>query len=814
MKISYNWLQSHIELKESPEEVAEKLTQAGLEVEHIEEVFLYKGKKLHNPLDGLVIGEVLTCEKHPNADKLSKTTVDIGGKIVPIVCGASNVAQGQKVVVATVGATLFPTEQEPFSIKKAKIRGEESEGMICAEDEIGLGNSHEGIIVLETQLSNGTAAKEYFGIEKDYVIEIGLTPNRVDAASHLGVARDLSVLLQKTRKSIELLPKDFFKEKCPIHIDVQDTQACLRYAGLWIGKIMVKDSPNWLKNRLKAIGLHPINNIVDATNYVLHHLGQPLHAFDASKITNQKIIVKKLSQETKFTTLDGVEHNLSPKDLMICDDISPLAIAGVFGGLNSGIGSDTTSIFIESAYFQPDSIRKTAQLQGLKTDASFRFERGTDPNMPVVALQMIAKLLGEIADASDFSEIIDFYPNKIENFRINVSYKNITRLIGKELDKNFIKSTLKGLEIDILEEKEDNLWLSVPPYRVDVQREADIIEEILRIYGFNNIEVKDSLNASFLASFPKIDKFQLQNQLTALLADNGFNEIITNSLTKPLYADTLKHINTNENVVILNKLSEELEVLRQSLVFSGLEVIAYNLNRKQKDLKIFEFGKTYKKIADMGNVTEKYKESNTLAIFLTGNKQAETWQENSQKSDFHTLANIVDKVLRKLGVRQFDKVPVEAHTLAYGLAYQREKYVFATLGELQSYILKTADLKQNVFYAELDWDYLVACYHNEHTYQEIPKFPEVKRDLSLVLDKHISYQEIEKQAFILEKKLLKKMNIFSVFEGEQLGKGKKSYAISFFLQDENQTLTDNQIDKVMQKLIEGFRNSFGAIIRD
>lgn len=812
MKISYNWLKDFIFLSETAEEIAAKLTQAGLEVESIEKVYLCKGKKIPYRLEGLVIGEVLSCEKHPNADKLSKTTVDIGEKTVSIVCGASNVAQGQKVVVATVGTTLYPTQGEPFVIKKAKIRGEESEGMICAEDEIGLGSSHEGIMVLETDLPNGSPATDFFEVEEDYILEIGLTPNRIDAASHLGVARDLKVLLQKELCQPTLNDFQAAQDK-PITVQIEDTHACPRYAGLLIANVQVAPSPDWLKNRLKAIGLNPINNIVDITNFILHHLGQPLHAFDADKIEGNTILVKKLPQNTHFVTLDGIERKLSANDLMICDTQKPLALAGIFGGLHSGVSENTTRIFLESAYFHPDTIRKASQLHGLKTDASFRFERGTDPNLPVYALKMAAKLILEIAGGTIASEIIDEYPQKIQNFQFEVRYKNVDRLIGKKLDRNFIKNTLRGLEIEIFNETEAGFSVSVPPYRVDVQREADIVEEILRIYGFNNIEVSDTLSSSYIASFPKTDKYQLQNKINDLLTANGFYEVVCNSLTKPQYAQALK-MNEEENVVILNPLSEELSVLRQSLVFSGLEVLAYNLNRKQKDLKIFEFGKVYRKKAQQGSVTDKYHEQTNLAILITGNKFSDSWQQNPQKADFYDLSGIVEKVLQSLRIK-YTKHPLPTtETFAVGLAYQAKEHRFAQIGRLQNHLLKIADLKAPVWYAELDWDWLVANYHNEATYQEISKFPEVKRDLSLILDKQITYQAIEQKAFELEKKWLKRMNVFSVFEGEQIGAGKKSYAISFFLQDNTQTLTDAQIDQTMQKLMEGFKNTFGAVIRE
>ena len=831
MTISYNWLNQFIDLKDhSAAQIGALLTQCGLEVESIDTYETLKGG-----LSGIVIGEVMTCEKHPNADKLSKTTVNIGTSIVPIVCGAPNVAQGQKVIVATVGAVLYPLEGESFQIKKAKIRGEESEGMICAEDEIGLGNSHAGIMVLSTDLPNGTPAADYFKIETDYIFEIGLTPNRADAASHLGVARDLSVLLGRKMCQINVDNlKTNTKSNDNISVEVENLLACPRYVGVTVAGLRVQESPEWLKNRLKSIGLTPINNIVDVTNYVLHDLGQPLHAFDADKINGKKILVKNLPQNTLFQTLDKQERKLSENDLIICDAQSaPMCIAGVFGGLQSGVSAQTTSIFLESAYFSADTTRKSSQFHGLKTDASFRFERGTDPNMPLYALKKAVLLLKEIAGETEknniiVSEIIDIYPNKIGNFEIEVSYKNIARLIGKTIEKATIKNILEGLEMVLSKETENDFCVSVPPYRVDVQREADIIEEILRIYGFNNIEVAQNLSSSFVASFPKTDKHRLQNKAAEVLVSNGMSEIITNSLTKPIYAKTLKDIDENQNVVILNKLSEELEVLRQSLIFSGLEILSYNINRKQKDIKIFEFGNIYKKKNQnissensaenaSANTNAKgakaYQQEMKLALFFTGNKTGETWLNTSQKVDFHYVAGFVNKILTTLNVKKFDTLEADATTFAYGLNYIIKKKVIAKIGLLQDYITKAADLKQPVFYAEIDWDYLVNTYKNEVVYQEIPKFPEVKRDLSIILDKTVTFDEIQKKAFQLEKKLLQRINVFSVYEGENIGADKKSYAISFFLQAD-ETLTDNVIDKTMKRLIESFRTDFGGIIRE
>jgi phenylalanyl-tRNA synthetase beta chain len=811
MKISYNWLKQYLEINETPEQIGQYLTQVGLEVENIETYELLAGG-----LKGIVIGEILTCEKHPNADKLSKTTVAIGNDIVlPIVCGASNVAQGQKVVVATVGAMLYPTTGEPFEIKKAKIRGEESQGMICAEDEIGLGSSHEGIMVLSTSLPNGTPAAQYFNLENDFVIEIGLTPNRVDAASHIGVARDLKIILQKPLQMPDL--ENFKKNNTTskITVKIENSQACLRYAGVTLEGVEVKQSPEWLCNRLKTIGLTPINNVVDATNFVLHELGQPLHAFDADAILGNQIIVKNVAQNTIFQTLDGKERKLSENDLMICNAEAPMCIAGVFGGLDSGVSAKTQRIFLESAYFSPDHIRKTAQFHGLKTDASFRFERGTDPNMVIYALKRAALLIQEVAGGEVSSEIIDIYPNPIQNFEVEIKFKNIDRLIGKKLDKSLIKNYLEGLEMRILQEDETKILVSVPPYRVDVQREADVIEDILRLYGFNNIEISGSLSSSFIANFPLKDKFILQNRVSELLASCGLSEIITNSLTKPEYSQTLKSVEPENNVLMLNRLSEELEVLRQSLIFSGLEVISHNINRKQQNLKLFEFGKIYQKHHQKDQPEkQKYSEQTQLALYFTGNKTSETWLGKSEKVDFHFVAGIVEKVLKIMNVKNYQSQDADRQVFAYGLQYNVKGKIFAQIGLLQEYVLKPLNLKQSVFYVELDWEWLLKNYKTTVVAEEIAKFPEVKRDLSLILDKNITYQEIEQKAFQWEKKLLKRMNVFSVFEGEQIGENKKSYAISFFLQDNEQTLTDAQIDKTMQKIIQNFRNDFTAVIRE
>lgn len=801
MKISYNWLKQHIDLNESPAEIAALLTRSGLEVEGVAPFETIQGG-----LKGVVIGKVITCEKHPGADKLKKTTVDLGsGNIVPIVCGAANVAEGQKVIVATVGATLFPSGGEPFKISKAKIRGEVSEGMICAEDEIGLGSSHEGIIVLDTDLPPGTPAAEFFKIESDEIFEIGLTPNRADAASHLGVARDLKALLKREIRKEALTGFKTDNIAKAVEVVVEDHKACPRYSGLTISGLKVADSPDWLKNRLRSIGLSPINNIVDITNYILHDLGQPLHAFDLKKVKGNKIIVRTAKAGTSFVTLDNVSRKLSGTDLMICDAESPMCIAGVFGGADSGVSEDTTEIFLESACFSADSIRKTSMHHGLKTDASFRFERGTDPEMTVYALKKAAMLMKEIAGGTISSELIDLYPDPIENYQVKATYKNIDRLIGIKIDHTIIKEILSSLDIQVLSEDQEGLMLSVPPYRVDVQREADIVEEIIRIYGYDKIEVSDRLSTAYVADFPEKDKESVQSVLSHMLSANGFNETITNSLTKPSYSQALQI--SEADVVILNKLSEDLGVLRQSLLFSGMEALAYNINRRQKDLKLYEFGKTYHKSG------EKYIEKNRLAIFTTGNTQAESWMTASTPVNFYYLNAIISKIFNKLGITALNFEKAGNELLSQGITYKKGDKVIGQAGLVQDKIRKLMDIKQDVYYADLDVDLLLKLHSTTLTYQEISRYPEVRRDLSLVLDKKVSFQEIKKLALQTEKKLLREINVFDVYEGENLGSGKKSYSVSFILQDFEQTLTDKVIDKTMEKLMSSFEKELGAVIR-
>lgn len=802
MKISINRLKKYLPLTESPEEIAALLTRSGLEVEGIEEFVSIPGA-----LEGVVIGEVLTCEKHPNADKLSLTTVDIGGTVSPIVCGAPNVAKGQKVLVATVGAMLYPTEGEPFQIKKAKIRGEVSEGMICAEDELGLGASHEGIMVLDTALPNGTPASELIPVTEDHVLEIGLTPNRADAASHLGVARDLKALLGR-ELCINKDPEIRIEASCPqLSVEVENASDCPRYAGITITGLKVGPSPQWMQDFLRALDLEPINNVVDITNFILHDLGQPLHAFDADKISGGKIIVKKLSKDSKFITLDEKERKLSGEELMICDPNGGMCIAGIFGGKGSGVSDSTTTIFLESAYFSPDVIRKGAQFHGLKTDASFRFERGTDPNMPVYALKQAVKLLQEVAGGKVCSDIVDLYPNPVHDFEVETSYAHINRLIGKKIDPTEVKSILESLDIRVVDETETGFKAIVKPYRVDVTREADIIEEVLRIHGFHQVELSESLRTDYLAEHPAKDQSKLQYRLSEILSAQGYFELITNSLTKPAYAEKSGFLDPTLSVEIYNKLSEDLGVMRQSLLFSGLEVLAHNINRRQTDLKCFEFGTVYQKS------TEGYKEGRRLAIFHSGNRSSESWMEPAKPFGFVDVYTTVEKILEKLNIEPGEISIIETSPYTYGLKLILGQKELGTVGLVDDNILKLAEVRQEVWFADLDWDLLYKKASGLKRYQEISRFPEVRRDLSLVIDKAVSYDQVKAVAIKAGGKLLKRIGVFDVYQGDKIEQDKKAYALSFHLQDQENTLTDKVIDKTMSKLIQAFQNEVGAVIR-
>lgn len=816
MEVSYKWLQEFIDLPESPEEVGKLLTATGLEVEGIEKIEAVPGG-----LDGIVLGKVLTCTKHPDADKLSITTVDVGAEQpLSIVCGAPNVAAGQKVVVALVGATLYPRSADgsaasPFQIKKAKIRGIASEGMICAEDEIGLGASHAGIMVLDgpaADLPNGTPAARYFNLEADYRIAIGLTPNRIDAASHFGTARDLKAVLNRplTLPSVDSFSVD--NTNVSLDVRVADTAACPRYTGLTMSGLTVGESPDWLKQRLLRIGLNPINNIVDVTNYVCHDLGQPLHAFDAEKISGGQVIVKTLPEGTPFTTLDGVERKLLATDLMICDAQNPMCIAGVFGGQYSGVSAQTTQIFLESAYFSPTSVRKTAQHHGLKTDASFRFERGTDPNMPVFALKRAALLIQQVAGGTVSSEITDIYPTPIEPFRVAVRYRNIDRLIGISIDHNEIHRILEALDIQSEDKTDAGFTAVVPPYRVDVVREADVIEEILRIYGLDNVPLSANLSADSLSEFPKTDSDQWKNRVGQLLAANGFYEIMTLSLTKPAYHEAIRSSLPGADVTLLNPLSDDLSVMRQTLLFTTLETLVYNLNRRQKDLKTFEFGKVYHQVKQDDGST-KYSEQNRLSLALTGNQYPESWLQKSQPVVYHDLATAVQLILNLFRVKSVETQPADSTIFQYGLTYVVNKKPLVSLGLVQPKLTKLVDMKQPVFYADFDWQALLKLATAKARYEEVVRFPEVRRDLSLVLDKGVTFEQISRLARQTERKLLRTINVFDVYEGESLGADKKAYAVSFLLQDSAQTLTDAVIDRTMQRLMTTFEQELGAVIR-
>ncbi|MGV3509947.1 MAG: phenylalanine--tRNA ligase subunit beta [Sphingobacteriaceae bacterium] len=798
MKISYNWLKQFINTEQTPEEISQILTAIGLEVESVDKVQTIPGG-----LEGLVIGYVKECSQHPNADRLRITKVDVGlGEDLQVVCGAANVASGQKVVVATVGTTVYPLNGEPFKINKSKIRGEVSEGMICAEDEIGLGASHEGIMVLDNDATVGTAAKHYFEINDDYLFEIGLTPNRADAASHLGVARDLAAYL---RKEITMPDVSGFKidnQSLRIPVKVENGDACPRYTSVTLTGVEVKESPDWLKDKLKVIGVRPINNIVDVTNYVLHELGQPLHAFDADEIKGSEVIVKNCAEGTPFITLDEVERKLSSEDLMICDAESPMCIAGVFGGIKSGVKSSTTKVFLESAWFNSVSVRKTSKRYGLKTDASFRFERGTDPEMTVFAIKRAALLIKEVAGAEISSEISDFYPSPAAPFKVSVSYKNIDRLIGEPIPQETIKSIIRALGISITNESAEGLSLEVPAFKVDVTREVDIIEEVLRIYGYNNIAIPSQIRAS-LTNSVKPDKEVIQNQVADLLSANGFSEILSNSLTKSAYDQ-----DSETAVRILNPLSSDLDTMRQTLLYSGLEAIAYNQNRKSPDLKLYEFGKVYSK-SESG-----YNENFRLSIFITGRNYTQQWNHANSQTSFYNLKAAVDAVIKRLNVSGLTESDFEHANFQQAEQYKKGEQSLVAFGIVAKSALKKLDIDKEVFYADFNWDALIkAIRKNKITFKDVPKTPSVRRDLSLLIDKEVSFNQLRLLALRSEKNLLKEVNVFDVYEGDKLPQNKKSYALSFLLQDEEKTLTDKQIDSVMSKLIGTFEKELGAEVR-
>ncbi len=809
MKISTNWLKEYIDLQEPANEIADLLTMSGLEVEGLVEF-----EEVSGSLSGLVIGFVESCTKHPQADRLTMTRVNVGqDSPLSIVCGAPNVAEGQKVVVAPVGATLFPTDGEPFKIKRTKIRGEISEGMICAEDEIGLGSDHQGILVLETDLTPGTPANHYFKTVTDQVLEIGLTPNRTDAISHLGVARDLKALLDRSISWPETGPFSPSEDANPITVEVENHEACPRYSGITLDGIQVADSPKWLQNRLKSIGLAPINNIVDITNFVMHEMGQPLHAFDKAAIRGDKVLVKTLKEGTPFLTLDEKERKLKQFDLMICDgEENGMCIAGVFGGIKSGVTNDTTGIFLESACFSADYVRRTAQHHGLKTDASFRFERGTDPNLTVVALKRAAKLIVEIANGRVCGDLIDIYPDEILPRQIQMSFANIDRLVGQQIPREQIFKILGDLDFELRNKTEEGFLALTPTYRTDVTREADVIEEILRIYGYNNIELEPHYGSSYLADFPAIDRDRSRFGLAKSLAAQGFYEIYTNSLTKPEYAAENPGFNENNSVTILNKLSEDLGVLRQTLLFTGLESLAYNINHRQTNLRMFEFGKTYQMVAGKEGL-DKYLEKSSLSLFMTGNNQENSWMDQTRPLEFHDLSSVIHKILEKFNLSAYNSRVIQNDIFEYGLSITIPDKTLAQFGKLTSQVCAQADIKQTVWYAEVDWELLLKQPKDRVVYSEVSKYPEVRRDLSLVLDKHVSFSEIENLARTTERKILRRINVFDVYQGENIGEDKKAYALSFILQDKNKTLTDKIIDNCMSRLMHSFEQNLGAYIR-
>ena len=818
MNISYSWLKDYLNLDLTPAEVAATLTQLGLETGSIDEFESIKGG-----LKGLCVGEVITCQKHPNSDHLSVTTVNIGGEEnLPIVCGAPNVAAGQKVIVATVGTVLY-NGAEQFTIQKSKIRGEVSMGMICAEDEIGIGHDHNGIMVLNSEALPGTPASDYFNVQSDFVLEVDLTPNRIDSASHIGVARDLSAFLSQkevihyTRPAIGSFKID--NHNLPISVTVENSEACPRYSGLTISDVTVSPSPEWLQNRLKAIGQSPINNIVDITNYVLHETGQPLHAFDASEIKGNQVIVKTLNAGAKFITLDSVERELSDKDLMICCADEAMCIGGVFGGLHSGVKESTTSIFLESAFFNPVFIRKTARRHGLNTDASFRFERGIDPNETLYALKRAAMLIQEIAGGTISSDIIDIIGDRsiLEFFPVEVTWANIGRLIGKELPKETIKGILRSLEIVITQEHEEGLSLSVPPYRVDVKREVDVIEEILRIYGYNNVEPNRTIKASIQhASHP--DKMKLQNLISEIFTSRGFNEIMSNSLTKLSYYEHLETFPVTNSVALFNPLSSDLNGMRQTLIFGGLEAINRNTNFRNADLRLYEFGNVYHfdGTKTYENPVKNYSESEHIGIWITGSKETGNWNIKEEPTSFFTLKANVENILVRMGLDPSKCVieSVSNELISEGLEFRFNNVLIGQIGYVSQNILKNLNISVNVWYGDLNWTAILkAIKNNKVSYTPLMKYPEVKRDLALLLDKEIKFSTIKELAFKAERQILRNVNIFDVYEGANLPAGKKSYAVSFILQDQDKTLNDKQIEKTMSRLISVYEREVGAQIR-
>ncbi|MEA5129979.1 MAG: phenylalanine--tRNA ligase subunit beta [Proteiniphilum sp.] len=820
MNISYNWLKEYLQFDLSPQETADALTSIGLETGNVEEIQTIKGG-----LEGLVIGEVLTCVSHPNSDHLHLTTVNIGngGEPLKIVCGAPNVAAGQKVVVATIGTKLYSGD-DVFTIKRSKIRGEESFGMICAEDEIGMGSSHEGIIVLPADAKAGTPAKEYYNIKSDYVLEVDITPNRIDAASHFGVARDLAAWLEQAGKPYKLTKPSVegFTVDTPeggIEVIVENREACPRYSGLTIRGVTVKESPDWLKNKLLLIGLRPINNIVDITNFVLHETGHPMHAFDAAHIIGNEVVIRTMPDKTKFITLDEQEHELSENDLMICNSEEGMCIAGVFGGLKSGVTETTTDIFLESAYFNPTWVRKTARRHGLNTDSSFRFERGADPANTVYVLKRAAMLVKELAGGTIEGDIRDIYPIPVERAQVTLSYDKTNKLTGKEIPKETVKSILDSLEIEIENETDDQLTLRIPTYRVDVTRDVDVIEDILRIYGYNNVDISDSLKANLSAQTLSDRKQKMQTLISEQLTANGFNEILNNSLTKKGYYESLETYPAANCVSLVNPLSNDLNVMRQTLLFGGLESIAYNRNRKNGDLRFYEFGNCY-----FFNETKKsdekilapYSEEFHIGLWICGKRTHKNWATAGEQSSVFELKAHVENILKRMGING-NQVFFETETnelLSAGMSVKTHTRSIGFFGIVSPTICKKFDIDTETFFAEMNWDMLMKESEKQSvSFSEIARFPAVSRDLALLIDKQITFDQIRQIALGSEKKLLKKISLFDVYEGKNLPEGKKSYAVNFLLQDEEKTLNDKQIDNVMLRIRKSLENELGAQLR-
>ena len=806
MKISYNWIKQFLKIDLPPEQVSEILTNLGLEVEGITTFESVKGG-----LEGVIVGEVLQCSQHPNADRLWITEVDLGTEKVTIVCGAPNVAQGQKVAVATVGTSLYDKEGKAFLIKKSKIRGEESHGMICAEDELGLGESHDGIMVLDANLKNGTPCSEVFEIEFDTVFEIGLTPNRADAMSHMGVARDLkSYFLYKGidfkwsapgTDNFSVVPSD---KKFTVAVESQDKAP--KYMGVKIKNLTIKPSPIWLQNRLKAIGIIPKNNVVDITNFVLHHLGQPLHAFDLDKVKGG-IVVKTVSQDTPFVTLDGVERKLHAEDLMICDHQKPLCIAGVFGGQDSGVNQNTKSIFLESAYFDPISIRKSAKRHGLNTDASFRFERGIDPEITQYALKYAANLMVELAGGTIEGEIYEIEHELPEVYKFMLSFDQVNRTIGKEISRDDVSKILIGLEIKVEHSNDNGILVEIPRYRVDVTRPADVIEEILRVYGYNNIEISDVLQSN-LPQYVSLGDHRIAERVSNQLVSLGFHEMMNNSITNPLYHEITNNSKALKEVNIINPLGQELSQMRTSLLPGALEVVAFNLNRQSKSLKLFELGKTYH------HINGKYHEEKYLSLVISGEVYKENWNIKNQPEVFFYLKGIIQQILHKNGTLQWKESSSEKYIFSRGLSYSHQGKQFLDFGFVKNDVLQKFQINQDVLYAEMNFSLFANLVKkNNIRFKEIPKFPQVRRDFALLIDDHVSFDALKKIALDTEKNILNAVQLFDVYQGNNLPEGKKSYGVSFYFQDPKKTLTDKYVDKIMQKLQKQFESQVGAELR-